>query len=190
MLTRRNLLGAAAGAALSASDLAAALKPGKKAPELVITLNTGELVLLSKFVGKVVVLEFLLTTCPHCQTCSSVMQKLYAEMGPNAFQPLGTAINPDNQQQARMLIPEYIYKLGLRFPVGWTQRDMAYNWLEADVTKGPVYFPQLVMIDRKGIIRGHYPGGDEFFKDEEANMRKMITSLVKETGAAHPAAKK
>jgi len=177
MLTRRNLLGAGAGAALSAFNLAAAIKPGKKAPELVITLQTGELVLLSKFLGKTVVLEFLLTTCPHCQECSRVMQKLSTEMGASAFQPLGTAINPNSRQEASALLPEYIYKLGLKYPVGWTNHDMAYQWLEANPNAGPIYFPQLVFIDKKGIIRAHYPGGDDFFKEEEANMRKQILAL-------------
>lgn len=192
MIQRRSFLGAGlglgAGAALSSLNLSAQIKTPKPAPELVITLNSGEQVLLSKFRGKVVVLEFLLTTCPHCQVCSTTMQKIYAEMG-DKFQPLGAAINPNNMTEARMMIPQYSYSLGLRFPVGWTNRDMAYQWLEAKTT-GPIYFPQLVFIDRKGVIRHHFPGGDDFFKNEEANMRKTLQALLSEGTAASPAAPK
>jgi len=191
MMQRRHFMGLGAGAALGGLELFAQIKPPKPAPELVITLNSGEQMLLSKYRGRIVVLEFLLTTCPHCQKCSAVMQKLHQEMGGDkAFQPLGAAIDPQNLMDARMKIPEYIYRLGLRFPVGWTQREMAYEWLEAPKT-GQVYFPQIVFIDKKGIIRGYHPGTDEaFFKNEEENMRRVIEGLMKEGSAAAPAGKK
>ncbi|MBI4891564.1 MAG: TlpA family protein disulfide reductase [Acidobacteria bacterium] len=190
MMHRRSFLatGLGAGATLASLPLAAQIKTPKPAPELVTTLNSGEQLLLSKFRGKVVLIEFLLTTCPHCQDCSRTMQKVYADLG-DKFQPLGIAVNPDNMQQARMLIPQYSYSLGLRFPVGYTNRDMAYQWLEAKMD-GPIYFPQVVFIDRKGIIRHHFPGGHDFYKDEENNMRKVLASLIDEGAAAKPAASK
>ncbi len=184
MINRRTFVGMGAAAGLGALELGAQIKPPKKASELVITLNSGEQVLLSSYKGKVVVLEFLLTTCPHCQRCSAAMQKVYSEMG-GAFQPLGAAINPDNIEQARMMVPQYVYTLGLRFPVGWTRREMAYSWLEVDPNKQTQYFPQLVFIDKKGFVRSYHPGTDQdFFKDEETNIRKIVEGLLKEGGAA------
>ena len=59
----------------------------RPAPELVIKSATGQEQLLSKFRGKVVAVEFLLTTCPHCQKASQNLQKLYKELGPQGFQP-------------------------------------------------------------------------------------------------------
>jgi len=177
MLNRRAFL-ALAGAA----PLLAELKPPKPAPELTIILNSGEHLLLSRFRGKVVVLEFLLTTCPHCAACSSVMQKLYTELG-DKFQPLGTAVNPNTMTEARLLVPAYISNLGLKFPVGYTPREQAYTWLEANSNAGPIYFPQLVFIDKKGIIRYYFPGGHEFYKDEEANMRRLILELAAENSS-------
>jgi hypothetical protein len=172
-------LGLAAGVATGSVALNAQIKTPKPAPELVITLNSGEQVLLSQYRGKVVVLEFLLTTCPHCQRCSSIMQKLYAEMGP-VFQPLGAAIDPSNMTEARARIPEYIHSLGLRFPVGWTNHDMAYRWLEAHPESGPVYFPQLAFINRKGIIHAYHPGTEEaFFRDEEQSIRRVLEEMLK-----------
>lgn len=181
MINRRNFVGLGAAASLGGLNLFADMQVPKPAPELVITLNSGELILLSKLKGKVVVLEFLLTTCPHCQRCSAVMQKIYNEMGgEKAFTALGAAVNPDDLTQARMMIPEYIYKLGLKFPVGYTKREMAYQWLGADQSKGPVYFPQLVFIDRSGMIRAYHPGTDtKFFEDEEYNVREVIQDVMK-----------
>ncbi len=180
MMNRRTFFGLSAGAALGSLDLRADLKPGQPAKELVIALNSGEQLLLSKFKGQVVVLEFLLTTCSHCQKCSSTMQKLYAEFN-GAFQPLGAAINPQDMTQARALIPQYIYSLGLKFPVGWTKNDMAYQWLDIDTSKGNVYFPQVVIIDKKGLIHEYHPGADQqFFEHEETNLRNTITRLLKD----------
>jgi hypothetical protein len=39
--------------------------------------------------------------------------------------------------------------------------------------------PQLVFIDRTGVIRAYYPGTDKFFLDEEKNMRAQLESLLK-----------
>lgn len=176
MLNRRTFLALA-----GASPVLAQLKPPKPAPELTIILNSGEHLLLSRFRGRVVVLEFLLTTCPHCQTCSAIMQKLYSELGDRVFQPLGTAINPNSMTEARMLVPAYVSQLGLKFPVGWTPRDQAYAWLDAQNSQGPMYFPQLVFIDKKGVIRYYFPGGDDFYRNEEANMRRLILELYNES---------
>ncbi|MBI5281375.1 MAG: redoxin domain-containing protein [Candidatus Solibacter usitatus] len=186
-MNRRQVLaiGAAAASPLSVS---AQPKPGKPAGELVITQTSGELMLLSSLRGKVVVLEFLLTNCPHCQACASAMQKVYAEMN-GAFQPVGAAIDPNNMLDARMKIPQFIYSQGLKFPVGWTNRDMAYQWLEADPSAGPVYFPQLVIIDKQGIIREYHPATDEaYFKDEVNNLRKSVERCL--AGAPGKAAPK
>lgn len=44
----------------------------RKAPELVVQLPEGGQKLLSDYRGKVVCVEFLFTTCPHCQHSSQV----------------------------------------------------------------------------------------------------------------------
>jgi len=150
----------------------------RKAPEVTITMNSGEQLLLSSMRGKVVALEFLLTTCPHCQKCSSILEMMYQEFGPKGFQPLGAAIN-DN---ARALIPEFIYKQGLKYPVGVTPREMAYEFLgynQNDPSAGPMLMPQLVFIDRKGIVQVQYAGDADFFKNEEFNMRTQVEALMR-----------
>ncbi|MCC7153275.1 MAG: TlpA family protein disulfide reductase [Bryobacterales bacterium] len=169
----------ASAALVQAASVPKVLRPS---PELVVKLTGGEQLLLSKFRGKVVALEILLTTCPHCQRCSSIMNKLYAELGPKGFQPLGAAIN----EGAENLVPGFIYNLGLKFPVGVANREMAYEYLQVKADAGPVYMPTLVFIDRKGNIRGQFFGDNDFFKNEEQNVRTMIEALLAE-GTAPPA---
>lgn len=63
------------------------------APELSIKLLDGRQVLLSAHGGKVVAVEFLYTTCVHCQRASQVIGKLQQEYGSRGFQALGVAFN-------------------------------------------------------------------------------------------------
>ena len=67
----------------------------RQSPEYALTLPGGQQELLSKYKGKVVVLEFLFTTCPHCQKSATIFSKLQQEYGPKGFQALGVAINPN-----------------------------------------------------------------------------------------------
>jgi len=50
--------------------------------------------------------------------------------------------------------------------------------------------PQLVFIDRTGVIRAQYSGVDPFFSNEEANMRAEVEKLLSEPVAKAAAGKK
>lgn len=165
--------------ALATALVAADPRP---APELVIKAANGQEQLLSKYRGKVVALEFLLTTCPHCQKASQTMQKLYKELGPQGFQPIGIAIN----DMANMLINDYSKQFNLTYPIGYANRDVATQFLQHPIMMS-MLMPQLVVIDRKGVIRHQYPGGDKFFENEEKNLRDVLLPLLKAGGAPAPA---
>ena len=94
--------------------------------------------------------------CPHCQRCSSIMQKLYQEFGPKDVQMLGCAVN----DMSHMLIAEYSQKLNLTYPVGYATRELSHEFLQHPFMK-TMYMPQLVIIDRKGVVRFHHPGEDQ-----------------------------
>jgi peroxiredoxin len=181
-VNRRSIAVVMAWMSLAAAAMAAEVP--RKAPEFAMQLVNGEQILLSQYRGKVVALEFLSTTCPHCQQCSAVMNKLYKEYGPQGFQPLGVAFN----DRATLLVPDYIKQLGLSFPVGVSPREPVVQFIQHPADQ-ILYVPQLLIIDRKGVIRGQYAGSSDFFKAEaeEANMRAEIEKLLKE-GAAKPRA--
>jgi hypothetical protein len=180
MLSRRDFLTAAAiPAALAAQTPRGPIVP-RRASELIITLTSKEQIFLSNFRGKVVALEILLTTCPHCQKCSKLLQDFFVEYGAKGFQPLGAAVN-DN---AQMLLLPYIHSLGLKYPVGVAAKEPAYSFLQVTESGGPIYMPQLVFIDREGTIRAQYAGTDKFFLDEEKNIRREIEALLKPAKSA------
>lgn len=150
-------------------------KVPRKAPELRIALPHGRQLRLSQYKGKVVALEFMLTTCPACLRTVKCMQKLYEEMGSRGFQPLVIALNND----AAAIVPKYVRALQLTFPMGTGNRDMAVDFLQHPVMLS-LMVPQLVIIDKKGAIRAQYTGTDRFFRNEEENIRNTVEQLLKE----------
>src|SRR5882724_4742219 len=99
------------------------LTPGgealRKAPELSFTLPGKGQQLLSQYRGKVVALEFIYTTCPHCQAASKVMTKYQQEFGARGLQVLDIAVNPN----ADLLVENFSKEYQVGFPVGWMSPD-------------------------------------------------------------------
>jgi thiol-disulfide isomerase/thioredoxin len=157
---------------LTAASAALGAEVPRQSAEYAFTLPNGQQELLSKYKGKVVVLEFLFTTCPHCQKTAQVLSKLNAEFGPN-FQPLGVAINPNPE------IPKFVQQYGVNYPIGTGTKESAYAYLQHSLMT-PFYVPQLVIIDKGGVIRGQYGGTDPFFMNEEANVRNLVKELLAE----------
>lgn len=183
MMTRRLFAAAASLCVLAPFTTVAALP--RKAPEFVIKLPNGRQKLLSQYRGKVVVLEFLLTTCAHCKDTSRIMSKLQTEYGPRGLVSIGVAVN----EGAAFKILAYVRETGANFLVGFGDRDPSLHLLRHPANK-PFMVPRIVFIDRAGMIRADRGGGndDEFFKDEEKLMRAIIEPLLAPSRGARKAA--
>ena len=132
--------------------------------------------LISKQHGKVVCLLFILTTCPHCQKLVGTMSKLQTEMGPRGLVTIAGSI----QDMPSLYIPDFIRDFKPAFPIGGADRNLAMQFMGHD-PKYLFYSPSLTLIDRKGVIRGQFAGGDEVFNDkQEENLRGKIEPLLKE----------
>src|SRR3984957_10392030 len=158
---------------ISLSVLAQSPTP-RKAPELTIIEPSGKQTLLSSYRGKVVALAFVLTTCPHCQAECQVLTKLQGELGAKGFQPVAVAFN-DN---AQYLVPPFVQNLHITFPVGYAAaRQTVTDFLQYD-DKKPWNVPQMVLIDKKGmIVEQSAPLGTEELQEENP-LRKRITDLL------------
>jgi peroxiredoxin len=152
-----------------------AAKIPRPAPEFVFETASGEKVALSQFKGKVLAVEFLLTTCVHCKRTSKVMQKLYNEYNGKGFQAIGIAFNDG----AKSMLSGYALETGATYTLGVGNRDRVIDFMQHPVML-TMWTPQLVMIDKNGQIRAQFQGTDDFFKNEEANMRQWIETLIKE----------
>jgi peroxiredoxin len=166
-----------------AAGLAGAQAP-RPAPEYSFKLLSGQTVRLSQYRGKVVVLQFLLTTCPHCLMASQTLAKLQREYGTQKLQVLGVAINSG----AELELPTFVKQADIGYPTGTASNQSMYGFLRLSLMQR-VLMPQVAFIDKDGVIRSQVAGDDPMFQgDVEANLRAAIDPLLKEVRAA-PASK-
>lgn len=161
--------------------VARAAKLPRPAPALSFISHTGQKIDLAAYKGKVVVLEWLLTTCPHCQESSTLMSKLQSEYGGKGFQALGVAID----EGAGLRLPDYIKNYAKNFPVGVLHHNVASDFLQIPIMSR-MLMPQIVLIDRSGVIQEQYAGDASWHKDAEKNIR----AFVAKHSAAAPARRK
>ena len=140
-------------------------------------MPNGQVTLLSQYTGKVVVLAFISTTCPHCQHTTQLLSSMQNEYASRGVQFLAAAFNPD----AAQLVPGFIAQFKPTFPVGSADRDSVLEYEQASLAK-PNYVPELIFIDRNRVIRVQHNGGDDFFKEQEKNIRETLDTLLERAG--------
>lgn len=161
----------AAFIALGVSALAAPPVP-RPAKEFDFVEPSGHHVLLSSLKGKVVVVQGLLVTCPHCQAFSQVLTKMQNEYGSRGLQAMGIAYDVDaNTAQ------NYVTQYHVGFPVGYSPEDTMLSFLGYSVLER-FSVPQIVIIDRKGIIQAQSPALSDGVLQQEANLRMWIEKLL------------
>jgi len=163
-----------------AAQMSAAEIP-RPAPDLTIPLVNGKQIKVSDYRGKVLCLVFILTTCPHCQKTTQLLDGIYKDLAPQGFDVVEAALNQNPD------IPNFVAQFKTPFPVGTGEVMKALDYMQWPKDKRPLV-PFVVFIDRKGMIRAQYTGADEAFFDaqQEQHMRQEAEALLTE-GAGAPA---
>jgi thiol-disulfide isomerase/thioredoxin len=180
---------------LSTAAFAASADNLRKAPELSINLPGKAPQLLSQYRGKVVALGFIFTTCPHCKAESKLLTKIQQEYAARGLQVIDVAVNPN----ADLLVDAFVKENQVGFPVGWVKQEEMISFMGWGSARFVV--PQLVLIDRKGVIHYQTPPEEDENWDKlmnESAMRQHIEELLggsstrttPRTGAARTAAAK
>lgn len=170
-------------------------QPGlvRRAPELAFRVPGQGEELLSQYHGKVVALEFIKTTCPHCQAASRLMTQFQQQYGPHGFQALDVAINAqdggENESQANILVATFSQSYHVGFPVGWTTRDQFLQFMSFSIMELTVV-PQLVIIDRAGNIRYQTPARGDEMSMKENTIRQRLEELLAEPLPPHNSTKR
>ena len=167
------------GLTLGLSVQAAAPVP-RPSKEFTVATPQGQQILLSSLKGKVAVVQFLFTWCPHCQAFSKVLTQLNTEYGPKGFQALGVAFDEDDPKAPPLKEKVMAYtQQHAGFPVGVSSRGPVLSYLGISELER-LGVPQIVVIDRKGVIReqttsqGGGPLGDL------GHLRPLIEQLLAE----------
>ncbi|HEY6251993.1 MAG TPA: TlpA disulfide reductase family protein [Candidatus Angelobacter sp.] len=158
----------------------------RKSPEFAISEPSGRTTMLSSFKGKVVVLEFLFVKSQHCVHVAQTLNKLNREFGPRGFQAVGIAFDaPDPEKTGGLLLPAMVDNLKLTFPVGYTTAAAVDSYL-GRTGRELLAIPQIVVIDRAGVIRaatGDHPNPS---LEDENSLRGLLEDLLKEKPPSHP----
>ncbi|HLJ13047.1 MAG TPA: TlpA disulfide reductase family protein [Bryobacteraceae bacterium] len=171
-------------ASLGSLSFAELMTTPRRSPEFAILMPGGGQLLLSSYRGKVVLLEFLVTTCSHCQHEAQVVSKLYEEFAPRGFQALGVAFDTTDPAA----VANFSRNFQVKFPVGFSPRPPVTDYLNVSATNR-LMVPQVVLIDRKGMIRVQTPPEGDARMQDETFLRSQIEELLKEpAGVHHPVA--
>lgn len=180
------VLAATAFVALTVSAFATPPVP-RKSPEFTVTDPSGKPMLLSSLRGKIVVMPFMFTTCPHCQRFAQDLTQLQKEFGPRGVVFLGTVFNDANGAMAAQFVKEF----NVGFPVGYATRDQVVSYLGLSVLDRWVV-PQIAIIDKKGNIVAQSAATGSPELQEPGSLRNILDKIVKENAASSsraPAAK-
>ena len=163
--------------------LQAAAPVPRPAPEFKVHEPSGKDTMVSSLKGKVVVIQFLFTWCPHCQATAQWLSKLKAELGPKGLEVVGVAFNEEQMMtpnEANNKAEMAKFNEFAKFPVGMSKKTPVLSFLGMSVMDG-YGVPQLVVIDKKGVIQAQTkprPAKGEIV--EEPVMRALVNKLLAE----------
>lgn len=159
--------------------------------EFTVITPQGQQILFSSLKGKVVVAQFLFTWCPHCQAFSKALTQFNNEYGPRGFQAVGVAFEDDVTKDKAVLYGQQY----AGFPVGVSNRSTVLSYLGISELER-IGVPEIVVIDRKGVIREQSPAQGGGPLADPAHLKAVVEGLLAEAAPARtgtskkPAAKK
>ncbi len=148
----------------------------RDSPEFTIVDPSGNTTPLSSFKGQVVVIEFLLIQCPSCLRVAQTINKLHGEMAGRGFRSIGIAFDDGISEPA---VRSFVQLLKINYPVGYTTSDQVDRYLgRAPAVRFQV--PQVVVIDRAGVIRAQSRPSGETNLTDEGYLRNLVRELLDE----------
>lgn len=122
----------------------------KRAPGFCLADTSGQWRDLYDYRGKVVVLEFMQTTCGHCAAFAPTLAAIAQKYG-DKVQVLSVALPPDNPNT----MMEYVKGHQLKYPLLMDMGQVAASYVRVPNLR----FPHVYLIDGEGIIRGNWEEG-------------------------------
>lgn len=129
---------------------------------------------LQDYRGKVVVVDFIQTTCPHCQQLTGVLEKLKAKYA-GRLVVLSVVNPPDNQTTVRNYMGTYKVTSPMLFDCG----QMTASYLRVTPENPRINLPHVTIVDGTGMIRH-----DLEYKEtnkaqfEEAGLTAMLEGVM------------
>ncbi len=147
----------------------------RKATDIGIQVGPEKYLWLSQYRGKTCILAFILTTCPHCQFTTGILNKIQKDYAGKGIEILASAIEP----MSSLNIPEFRKKFQPAFPVGYNEQSYVAMFLGYPAND-PLLMPQIVIVDKSGMIRFQFSGDNPGFKTEvqEKTLRDALDKTI------------
>jgi thiol-disulfide isomerase/thioredoxin len=111
---------------------------------------------LQDYRGKVVLIDIMSTTCPHCLLLSSTLERVKEKYG-DQVQILSVVLPPDNQST----IAKFRAVNKITVPIICDMGQMTISYLNARPGMSKIDVPHLFIIDKAGIIRNDFNYNDQ-----------------------------
>ncbi len=106
---------------------------------------------LQDYRGKVLLIDIMSTTCPHCQLLSTTLEKVKDKYG-DKVGILSVVLPGDNQDT----VAKYRSVHKITVPIVCDQGQMTISYMNARPGMGHVDVPHLFIIDQHGMIRNDF----------------------------------
>jgi len=143
---------------------------------------SGQPISLANYKGKVVVVQFLYTWCPHCQETARTLSKIQSEMASQGLQVIGIAFNDEvNTKNMPANYAELAkFKAHATFPLGIAAKEATIKYLGISILETNFGVPQLIIIDRKGVIQAQTEAAPTGRLLAEPNLRAKLAAILAE----------
>ena len=106
---------------------------------------------LQDYRGKVLLIDIMSTTCPHCLLLSTTLEKVKEKFG-DKVGILSVVLPPDNQST----VAKYRAVNKITVPIACDQGQMTVSYMNATPSTAHIDVPHLFVIDQRGMIRNDF----------------------------------
>ncbi|HME10611.1 MAG TPA: TlpA disulfide reductase family protein [Bryobacteraceae bacterium] len=110
---------------------------------------------LQDFRGKVLIIEIMSTSCPHCMLTSTTLEKVRDRYG-DKVGILSVVLPPDNQET----VSKYMQTNKITVPIVADMGQMTISYINAKPGQSHLDVPHLFLIDKQGMIRNDWEYND------------------------------
>ena len=106
--------------------------------------------------GKVLIIDIMTTTCPHCELLTTTLEKVAQKYG-DKVGILSVVLPPDNMST----VAKYKSVNRVSVPVVCDMGQMTISYLNAKPGQSHVELPHLFLVDKQGMIRNDFLYSDK-----------------------------
>ena len=133
--------------------LIGANQAGRRAPSFALPDSQMKYHDILDYRGKVLIIEFMQTNCPHCLETAKMLEQVKAKYRDRIS--ILQVVNPPDTLQT---VASFVARTKATSPFVFDSGQVTASYVMASAQNPSVDVPQLFIIDPQGIIRANYEG--------------------------------